>query len=69
MRIHALSWQGLSEHKTLQHAVRRAIADGGFVRDDASDELSKARGRIKTIETRLRNLLKGMPGELSEQVC
>lgn len=60
--------QGLNEHKNLQLAVRRAIADGGFVRDDASDELSRARGKIKTIENRLRNLLKGMNGEMSEQV-
>ena len=49
-------------------AVRKAIADGGFVRDDASDELSKARGKIRTIQNRLTNLLKGMNGEMSEQV-
>lgn len=60
--------QGFDEHKPLQMAVRKAIADGGFVRDDASDELSKARGKIRTIQNRLNNLLKGMNGEMSEQV-
>lgn len=65
---HDITAQGFDEHKALQMAVRRAIADGGFVRDDASDELSKARGKIRTIQNRLNNLLKGMNGEMAEQV-
>ena len=64
-----MSAQGFEEHKALQMAVRKAIADGGLVRDDASDALSKARGKIRTIQNRLNNLLKGMNGEVSEQVC
>ncbi len=66
--LSSLHVQGFDEHKPLQVAVRRAIADGGFVRDDASDELSKARAKIRTIQNRLNNLLKGMNGEMSEQV-
>lgn len=52
----------------MQMSVRQAIADGGAIRDEASEELSRVRSKMRIIENRLRNLLKGMPGEMSEQV-
>lgn len=60
--------QSIEQHKALESAVHQAIGEGGVVRDDASDEVSRTRGRVRTIETRLKNLLKGMNGEQTEQV-
>ena len=61
--------QGISDHKTLEVAVNRAIAEGGIVREDASEDVSRTRARVRSVESKLRNALKGMPGEMSEQVC
>ena len=60
--------QGIEEHRDLDSAVSQAVSDEGSVRETASEELSRCRTRVRTIEGRLRSLLKGMSGEPSEQV-
>ena len=39
------------------------------VRDSASEELRRARGKMATIAGRLRGILKGHGGEPTEQAC
>ena len=60
--------QGIEEHKDLESAVSQAVSEEGSVRETASEELPRCRNRVRTIEGRLRSLLKGMSGEPSEQV-
>ena len=60
--------QGIEEHRDLESAVSQAVSDEGSVRETASEELSRCRNRVRTLEGRLRSLLKGMSGEPSEQV-
>ena len=39
------------------------------MRDSASEEVRRTRGRCRTLEGRIRAILKGHPGEVAEQVA
>ena len=60
--------QGLPSHAKIVAAVNAALDEGAKVRDGASEDVRRTRGRCRTIEGRLRSLLKGFQGEVSEQV-
>lgn len=61
-------WQGLPAHAEIVGAVNAAIDENARVRDGASEDVRRTRGRCRTLEGRLRSLLKGFQGEVSEQV-
>ena len=61
-------WQGLPGHAEIVAAVNAALDEGAKVRDGASEDVRRTRGRCRTLEGRLRSLLKGFQGEVSEQV-
>ncbi len=60
--------QGLPAHAEIVGAVNEAIDENARVRDGASEDVRRTRGRCRTLEGRLRSLLKGFQGEVSEQV-
>ena len=60
--------QGLPAHAEIVGAVNAAIDENARVRDGASEDVRRTRGRCRTLEGRLRSLLKGFQGEVSEQV-
>jgi dsDNA-specific endonuclease/ATPase MutS2 len=66
--IWSLELQGVEEHQELQMAVSQAIGEDGTVRDNASDEVSRTRTKVQTLDNRLRKLLQGMSGEVVEYV-
>ena len=49
-------------------ATSACISEDGDVQDSASDELRAARGKLRGVENRLKALLKGHSGEVSEMV-
>ena len=49
-------------------AISACISEDGDVQDSASDELRAARGKLRGVENRLKALLKGHSGEVSEMV-
>lgn len=49
--------------------MNAAIDESARVRDGASEEVRRTRGRCRTLEGRLRALLKAFQGEVSEQVA
>ncbi|EFN53577.1 hypothetical protein CHLNCDRAFT_136763 [Chlorella variabilis] len=51
----------------LAAAVGSAIEESGAVRESASEEVRRARARVRTIEGRIRGILKGYQGEVTEQ--
>ncbi|KAI7845433.1 hypothetical protein COHA_000985 [Chlorella ohadii] len=51
----------------LAGAIGSTIEESGSVRESASEEVRRARGRVRTIEGRLRGILKGHHGEITEQ--
>ncbi|BDA49511.1 Endonuclease MutS2 [Coccomyxa sp. Obi] len=59
--------KGLPAHAEIVGAVNAAIDENARVRDGASEDVRRTRGRCRTIEGRLRSLLKGFQGEVSEQ--
>ena len=61
--------QGMATHPDVVAEVDAAIGEDMKVVDSASDEVQRTRGRCRTLEGRLRALLKPLPGEVSEQVC
>ena len=48
--------------------IGAAIGEDMQVRDSASEDVRRMRNRCKTLEGRLRSILKGSAGEVSEQV-
>ena len=48
--------------------INAAIGEDGRVRDSASEEVRRARGKVMTIEGRIRGVLKNQGGEVTEQV-
>nr|BAD42336.1 DNA mismatch repair protein Mut2-like protein [Nannochloris bacillaris] len=53
-------------HPELSSEIGFAIKDDGHVREAASDEVKKAAGKVRTIEGRIRGILKGLGGEITE---
>ena len=48
--------------------ITAAVGEDMQVRDSASEEVRRTRNRCRTIEGRLRSILKSASGEVSEQV-
>lgn len=48
-------------------AIEAAIREDGAVRDSASDAVRRTRGRVTTLQGRLRGILQNQPGEVTEQ--
>jgi len=53
-------------HPQLSSEIGFSIKDDGSVREAASDEVKKAAGKVRTLEGRIRNILKGLGGEITE---
>ena len=60
--------QGLPAHQGIVAEIGAAIGEDMQVRDSASEDVRRTRNRCKTLEGRLRSILKGCAGEVSEQV-
>ena len=60
--------QSLPAHPRIVADIAAAIGEDMQVRDSASEEVRRTRNRCRTIEGRLRSILKGASGEVSEQV-
>ena len=60
--------QGMATHPEVVAAIAAAIGEDNRVLEGASEDVRRTRGRCRTLEGRLRALLKGIPGEVSEQV-
>lgn len=61
--------QEMQGHPQVVKAISACISEDGDVQDSASDELRAARGKLRGVENRLKALLKGHSGEVSEMVC
>ena len=57
----------LLSHKTLEEAIVQVVTDRGELRDDASKELKRIRGRINREKTRLRNTIHSVMKRISEK--
>ena len=60
--------QGLPVHQKVVSEIGAAIGEDMQVRDTASEEVRRTRNKCRTLEGRLRAILKGASGEVSEQV-
>ena len=58
----------MATHPEVVAAIAAAIGEDNRVLEGASEDMRRTRGRCRTLEGRLRALLKGIPGEVSEQV-
>ena len=63
-----LALQGLPNHQGIVSEVGSAIGEDMAVRDSASEDVRRTRGRCRTLEGRLHTILKVIPGEISVQV-
>ncbi|KAK9818002.1 hypothetical protein WJX72_005611 [[Myrmecia] bisecta] len=59
--------KNLETHAEIVSLINGNIQDDGQVRDSASEEVRRTRGRVRALEGRLTNLLKGHGGEVTEQ--
>ncbi|CAK0787588.1 hypothetical protein CVIRNUC_010810 [Coccomyxa viridis] len=59
--------KGLPGHQKIVSNVSAAIGEDMQVRDTASEEVRRTRNKCRTLEGRLRAILKGASGEVSEQ--
>ena len=66
--MHVCLLQSLPAHQRIAADIAAAIGEDMQVRDSASEEVRRTRNRCRTIEGRLRSILKGTSGEVSEQV-
>ena len=48
--------------------ITACISEDGDVQDSASEEVRSARGKLRAVENRLKGILKGHSGEVSEMV-
>ncbi len=60
--------QGVNVDRSLASEVESKLQEGGAVREGASEEVRRARGRLATLQGRLRATLQNQPGEVTEQV-
>lgn len=56
-------------HPQVVSAITACISEEGDVQDSASDDLRSVRGKLRAVENRLKAILKGHSGEVSEMVC
>jgi dsDNA-specific endonuclease/ATPase MutS2 len=59
-------FKNVRNHPQLSSEIGFAIKDDGSVREAASDEVKKAAGKVRTLEGRIRGILKGLGGEITE---
>ena len=55
-------------HPHVVKAISACVSEDGEVRDSASDEVRQTRGKLRAVENRLKAILKGHTGEVSELV-
>lgn len=48
--------------------ISACVSEEGDIRDSASDEVRQSRGKLRAVENRLKAILKGHSGEVSEMV-
>lgn len=53
--------------KAVAGAIDGGLKEDGFVREAASEDVRRTRGRVATLKNRLRALLSNQPGEVTEQ--
>ncbi|KAL4459148.1 hypothetical protein ABPG75_014013 [Micractinium tetrahymenae] len=63
----AAAFKDIATLPELAGAIGSAIEESGTVRESASEDVRRARGRVRTVEGRLRGILKGYHGEITEQ--
>ncbi len=56
----------VTSHPQLSSEIGFSIKDDGSVREAASDDVKKASGKVRTLEGRIRGILKGLGGEITE---
>lgn len=59
-------FRNITCHPQLSSEIGFSIKDDGTVREAASDEVKKAAGKVRTLEGRIRGILKGLGGEITE---
>ena len=60
--------QDMQGHPQVVKAITACISEDGDVQDSASEEVRSARGKLRAVENRLKGILKGHSGEVSEMV-
>ena len=60
--------QDLQTHSQVVKNISACISEDGDIRDSASDEVRQSRGKLRAVENRLKAILKGHSGEVSEMV-
>ena len=60
--------QGLDLRSQLVATIAAVLDEHGNVKDSASDEVRRTRGKLRAVEGRLRGILKGHGGEVTEHV-
>ncbi|KAL0045927.1 hypothetical protein WJX82_008672 [Trebouxia sp. C0006] len=56
----------LQTHSQVVKNVSACVSEDGDIRDSASDEVRQSRGKLQAVENRLKAILKGHSGEVSE---
>ena len=61
--------QELQGQPQIVSAITSCVSeDGAEIKDSASDQVRQSRGKLRAVENRLKALLKGQSGEVSEMV-
>ena len=58
----------METHPGIVADIRRAISEEGIVQPNASEKVRQMRQRVSSVEGRLRGILNGHAGEVSEHV-
>lgn len=58
----------MHSHSQIVKNISACVSEDGDIRDSASDEVRQSRGKLRAIENRLKAILKGHSGEVSEMV-
>jgi dsDNA-specific endonuclease/ATPase MutS2 len=60
--------QDMQSHSQIVKNISACVSEDGDIRDSASDEVRQSRGKLRAVENRLKAILKGHSGEISEMV-
>ena len=60
--------QEMETHPGIVSEIRRAISEEGIVQPNASEKVRQMRQKVSAVEGRLRGILNGHSGEISEHV-
>lgn len=58
--------RNLQSHSQVVKNISACVSEEGDIRDSASDEVRQSRGKLRAVENRLKAILKGHSGEVSE---